>query len=74
MRVNALIMDYVETTALVNGIIYSDSSVKQDLGRRCSRIPWFNSSPQQKQMVGLMEKEKLMGKKFISNLNYPESL
>jgi hypothetical protein len=27
-------MDYIETSALVNGIIYSDSSVKQDLGRR----------------------------------------
>ncbi len=27
-------MDYIETSALIDGIIYSDSSVKQDLGRR----------------------------------------
>lgn len=27
-------MDYLEIDALINGIIYSDSSVKQDLGRR----------------------------------------
>lgn len=27
-------MDYLEIDALINGIIYSDSAVKQDLGRR----------------------------------------
>ncbi len=37
--------DYLKIDALLNGIIYSDNSTKQDLGRRFAAYPGLNPGP-----------------------------